>query len=309
MELLKDLGAVTPDGRPTPDGRRMASLPLHPRLAKIALVGDKTGYGEDALLLVCILSEGPLGSEGFPTPGQGELSLWQQLNLVKNEILRGRHDKTENFFSATLSRPRLGQIVRLFQSLKRLFQTRPSTNETFDEKHMGRLLLAGFPDRVGKLRPTPKDARPTSKDGLSYNLVTGGGGSLMPHSSAKGCQWLLAIEAEESTTKHADQAVLIRTALPIDVSDLESLDSPRLLCRKEAVWSEEAQRVDLMDRRLYGPLLIEESRLSITDNDRLIVQDLLLQKLKDHWPKPFPDDTDLTTYHTRVAILSDKTSA
>jgi ATP-dependent helicase HrpB len=307
IELLRNLGALTIDGHLTADGRRMASLPLHPRLAKIALVGEQMGCAADALLVTCLLSEGPI-TDGPSGQRPQEIGLWQQLQLLKRELGKRSNLSSDATFPSAVSRPRISQIAKLFHALKHQVPSH-SGSLPIDESHLGGLLLAGFPDRVGKSRPTPKDLRQPSKEGLSYNLVTGGGGSLMPHSSAKGSPWILAIEAEESTTRHADQAVLIRTAIPIETADLTKSASPFLVRRKEAVWADEAQRVDVLQRYLYGPLIIEESRLAITEDDREIVQECLLQKLKEHWPKPFVDDSDLVTYHQRVALIRRKTEA
>jgi ATP-dependent helicase HrpB len=307
IELLRNLGALAPNGHPTPDGRRMASLPLHPRLAKIALVGEYRGCTDDALLVTCLLSEGPI-TDSHSGPRSQEISLWQQLQFLKRELGKTPNLSLDATFQSALSRPRISQIAKLFHALRRQIPS-DTTNLPLDESHLGSLLLAGFPDRVGKLRPPSKDLRPTGKEGLSYNLVTGGGGSLMPQSAAKGSPWILAIEAEESTTRHADQAVLIRTAIPIDPADLTKAASPFLIQKKEAVWADEAQRVDVLHRFLYGPLIIEESRLAISEDDREIIHECLLQKLKEYWPKPFVDDSDLVTYHKRVAVLRSKTDA
>src|SRR5690606_2662525 len=41
VSLLRQLGALTHDGRPTKTGRAMASLPLHPRLARMVVAADE----------------------------------------------------------------------------------------------------------------------------------------------------------------------------------------------------------------------------------------------------------------------------
>lgn len=56
-ELLARLGAVE-SGRLTKLGRRMAQLPLHPRLARLVLEADERGAGEDGARAAAVLSAG-----------------------------------------------------------------------------------------------------------------------------------------------------------------------------------------------------------------------------------------------------------
>jgi ATP-dependent helicase HrpB len=56
-QLLVLLGALDGDGRPTELGRRMADLPLHPRLARMVAVAADRGRGFEACLLAALLEE------------------------------------------------------------------------------------------------------------------------------------------------------------------------------------------------------------------------------------------------------------
>ncbi|MGW1775764.1 ATP-dependent helicase HrpB [Streptomyces sp. NPDC002104] len=58
-EVLLAVGAVSPDGRPTPRGLRMARLGLHPRLARALLDGSAALGPRPAAELVALLSEEP----------------------------------------------------------------------------------------------------------------------------------------------------------------------------------------------------------------------------------------------------------
>ena len=62
-ELLMRLGAFTSEGTVTSAGRRMAKLPVHPRLARLAIEGTELGTGEDACELAAKLAEGRVRSE------------------------------------------------------------------------------------------------------------------------------------------------------------------------------------------------------------------------------------------------------
>jgi ATP-dependent helicase HrpB len=55
--LLIELGAIGIDGTPTAAGREMVALPLHPRLARMALAGRDRGHGWLACLLAAVLED------------------------------------------------------------------------------------------------------------------------------------------------------------------------------------------------------------------------------------------------------------
>ncbi len=55
--LLTMLGAVDAAGRPTPLGRAMADLPLHPRLARMVVAAAGDGHGWTACLLAALLED------------------------------------------------------------------------------------------------------------------------------------------------------------------------------------------------------------------------------------------------------------
>jgi ATP-dependent helicase HrpB len=55
--LLTELGALAVDGSPTAAGREMVTLPLHPRLARMALIGRDRGHAWLACLLAAVLED------------------------------------------------------------------------------------------------------------------------------------------------------------------------------------------------------------------------------------------------------------
>ncbi len=57
VALLTELGALDAAGRPTPMGRTMADLPVHPRLARLLVDGGRRGLGRPAAVLAALLDE------------------------------------------------------------------------------------------------------------------------------------------------------------------------------------------------------------------------------------------------------------
>jgi ATP-dependent helicase HrpB len=61
--LLRELGATDADGRITDEGRRLARLPLPPRLARMVVEGAAAGAGQLAAEIAAVVSERGLGGD------------------------------------------------------------------------------------------------------------------------------------------------------------------------------------------------------------------------------------------------------
>lgn len=116
--LLRLLGALAPDGAPTARGRRMAALPMHPRLAAMML---DAGASRKAALLAALVEEGVRTRE-------------TDIRRILDEIRE------------TPSRPLSQRIVRL----SRRFLREGAGAETEPEE--GALLSRAYPDRVARNR-------------------------------------------------------------------------------------------------------------------------------------------------------------
>jgi len=58
---LLSFGMIDADGRPTPHGRKVAALPVEPRLGHMLVAAAEQGWGETAALVATLLSEPGLG--------------------------------------------------------------------------------------------------------------------------------------------------------------------------------------------------------------------------------------------------------
>jgi ATP-dependent helicase HrpB len=61
--LLRELGAIDPEGRITGEGRQLARLPLPPRLARMVIDGAAAGAGQLAAEVAAVVSERGLGGD------------------------------------------------------------------------------------------------------------------------------------------------------------------------------------------------------------------------------------------------------
>ena len=159
-ELLLDrLGAADRHGSLTRLGRRMARLPLHPRLAAMILEADSRGVGEVGCAAAAVLSAGERLPQEAPA-GHGPSDV---LLLIERE--------------------RSPATRRLESQIRRL--AGPGTRGV-DDAALQIALLRAFPDRVARRR-----------SGSEFLLAGGGCAVLSPSSTVQTADWLVAADIEE----------------------------------------------------------------------------------------------------------------
>jgi ATP-dependent helicase HrpB len=157
--LLATLEATDGQGRLTPLGRRMARLPLHPRLARLVLEAARLGAGRDGIAAAALLSLGARLPEQ-PAP-RADSDLYA--------LLESDWD------------PRARQVV---QQLRRLVPASRPPHEAGDG--LCQAALAAFPDRVARRRAN-----------LDLLLAAGGSARLSAQSAVREADFLVAIEVDD----------------------------------------------------------------------------------------------------------------
>ncbi|MCU0605005.1 MAG: ATP-dependent helicase HrpB [Desulfobacterales bacterium] len=140
--LLKDLGALGERGQATEHGRRMAELPLHPRLAHMLLEAQRRGLGAEACDLAAVLSERDFVK--FP-PGEADSDVGLRLEVMAGPGA-GPNAAAARF---TVDRPALRRCRRVAEALRQRLglSSRPAPRRA-----IGRALAWAYPDRVGQRR-------------------------------------------------------------------------------------------------------------------------------------------------------------
>ncbi|WP_370197614.1 ATP-dependent helicase HrpB, partial [Roseibium sp.] len=122
--LLQDLHALDDHGRLTNDGKALAKLPLHPRLAHMVIEGVARDLGFTAAMIALVLSEPGLGGR--------DPDLRARLQAL-------RHDKSQ--------RVKDGR-----QLAERWLKQAGGTGREIDPESAGLLLALAYPDRVAQQR-------------------------------------------------------------------------------------------------------------------------------------------------------------
>lgn len=293
--LLNLLGAIDSDDTLTPLGHRIAQLPINPRLAAMTLCGKDLNIGPLTALAAVFLSERIISSrrdQARIVHDCDVLSAISQLDKMDPPI-RLRVEQSYRFLAHRLElSPNLIKISELNEATAAEFAT---------------AMLAGFPDRVAKLRELSPDRQADRTGKRLYNLCQGRGAILAEESTVRDAEWLIALDAAESTTgRSADRSTKIHIATKIDPALLALAPGQLNTTTNEVIWMDDAERVDTFRSSYYGQLLIKRERIRIDAMAVEQIEILLSNKLKERWPKPFADDSDLVTYHARLEFLAEQ---
>jgi ATP-dependent helicase HrpB len=288
-DLLRRLGALDGRGRLTDTGQQMLRFPVHPRLARLIVEGERRGVGQDAAALAALVAEGDISDTARTRfAGQGEragapegadllerLDRFQQARAVRfaRERLRGLGVDARAVDTAEMARRQLAAALRRDGSAGRPTQSRgePAQADAIDEA-LAMATLAAFPDRVMRRR----------SPGSNQALLASGGvadvGAQPPD------DLLCAVDVEERTgavARRGGRAVRVRLAVGIRPEWLLDIAPGELAERDELEWNADRQRVERWSRLLCGAIVLEESRqpaLPSAEASRLLAEATLGQR-------------------------------
>lgn len=185
MELLGALGALRGDGL-SPLGRRLAELPLHPRLGRMLLAAADAGHADDGAWVAALLSErDPL--RGWQGPAHSDSDLLDRVDAV-----RAGHGHEG-------ARRTLAQVV---ERLVRRVDEGP--RRVARSEAMGRAVLAAWPDRLVLRRG----------DGDERGRMVGGKGVVMQGSAVRS-RLFVAVDAQPGPE------AIVRVASAVDEAWLD----------------------------------------------------------------------------------------
>ena len=195
-KLLRDLGALDADGSLAALGRRMADLPLHPRLARLVLAGEAEGIADTARLAAALLETGDLAARANLDRREGGGSALPCDLLPRLDAYR--EAEAADFHAGALRAAGLDPGAVHRARLARRSLGNASDTAVDPDTALRRALLLAYPDRVA-----------SRGEGRSVRLCEGGGATLDPASRVK-ADLLLALEAD---AKGASVSIRLASAL------------------------------------------------------------------------------------------------
>jgi len=265
-ELLTELGAIDDSGRVTEHGRRIAAMPLHPRLAHMVLRGDALGAGRLACDLAALLEERDLiRRDGLP-----------------DTDIRVRIDALHGRGSARIDRGTLHRVRNEAERLRSLV----SRTESADIEP-GVLLALAYPDRIAQRRPgrTPRF------------LLRNGRGATMPEGQAlSNAEYIVAAQLDDAG---AESRIFI--AAGIELAEIERHFADQIETRVDVDVDEGRQSAVATRRRMLGAIVLSEAVLSHVDPETL--QRALVEYVRKRGTGVLPWTKETRQLRQRLAFL------
>lgn len=244
--------------RITQTGRRMLRFPTHPRLSRMIVEAERRGAAGDGCALAALAGEREIGAPSARRGGgpRGSSDLLAALELLE-EAADARFDPDRLRWMG-VDPTRAAAADRVRRQLARLADRRapkPGSPAALEEALLISI-LAGFPDRVGRLR---RPANATGRAGREIVLAAGGTAALAESSVVDGVDLVVAVDVEERSEGGRARAV-VRSASAIQADWLLDLFTDAIQDTTEVSWNEAAERVEVARRLSYDGLVLEETR-------------------------------------------------
>ena len=219
-KVLQMLGAVNEQLQITKNGRLLSKIPLHPRLAKIILIG-----GKDAALLTSILSDAdPLNNVDS-----------SDINLRISAIKSYKKQTSSNLGSL-----RIPTVKRIMKEASRL--SKHLINQS--DYTIAQLVALAYPDRIAKRR---KGERPR------YILSNGKGAVMAENDPLRSSPFIVACNLDGNL-----QEAKLRHCTPITLSEIKKLFGNQVLSLKSCEWSKRQKKILAHHQEKLGQLTLEE---------------------------------------------------
>lgn len=301
LELLTLLGAIDGEQRLTEIGRRMLDLPLHPRLARIVIEGERRGVADTAALIAALLGERDLrldartdfsagGRQGADT-ATGPSDLLELVDAF--ELARSLNFQANRLRSHGLEPRSVDAVARAERQLLRLTKRpgpRPGSPEG-EEEALLVAVLSGFADRLARRRKV---------GGLELLLANGRTARLSPASVVRNEELLVAVDVDERRGRGPDSNVRLASAVRPEWL-LESY-SDRLALTEELVWNATSERVEHSSRMTFGAIALEESQRAAAPSAEASA--VLARAVSERGAQEFLKMDALTGLATRLDVLA-----
>jgi len=275
--LLTDLGALDDKGRITAHGRRVAELPLHPRLAHMLMRAHEAGQTGAACALAAILSErDPVRFKG----SERDADLRMRLDLLNAFKARRPLGVPEGNVDRGALRRIMGVAAQLQQRLG-------GGKKRASPPDVGQLLAWAYPDRIACRRP----------DGVGRYLMTNGRGAYFdPPDPLSVHEFLVVAELDG---ERRDAPIYIAAAYDRETL-LEQFDH-RLQWHETVAWDEQRRMVTAERRLCLGALILKQAALTEPDPQALI--DVMIAALRRAGVGVLPWTRTLRLWQARVVLI------
>ncbi len=229
IDLLDQLGALDASGRLNAEGRRMARLPLHPRLASLVLGALASGCVDEGVLLAALLSERDILSRDGGGMPSADLDL--RLRALRQDGAGG-------------DRRACQRVMRVADQIRCLLGKATAPQDPHQdgalESDPSGLLARAFPDRIARRHA-----------GGRYRLVNGRIAAVDDADPLIAEDYLVVAELDGG-----EREGRIQRAIGIHPDAIRRLFASRIVTRTEVRWRDAGQRFDAIYETRLGELVL-----------------------------------------------------
>lgn len=270
-EFLETLGAVGKGGALTELGRKLQEFPIHPRLAKLLIVGKEKGVASFAAELAAVLAEG--------RSVRGDHAA-----TVENDVISIYHS-----WKNQRHQPQFKMLTRAVDQLKELAGAK-GDGVVPDDLIVQELLLSIYGDRLCRRRGVRQ---------VEAKMVGGRGVQLHPTSSVKESEFFLATEVTEG--RDAAHATVFQ-AVGLSVDCIEKYILPESRAAVILQWDEEKQKFMAVETRQWHGLSVgAERRRPATASE---ISERLVEVAVERWSDILKNNEALQNWWERLHFLS-----
>ena len=246
-ELLQQLQALDENKRITAQGKAMAALPLHPRLAHMLVRAGERGSAALACDVAALLSErDPLRN----ADGEGHCDFTLRLEALRAH--RSKGNRGARGFGADPGA--CAAAERASRQWRRLLKLQ-ADDTLLVEREVGLLLALAYPDRIAQRR---------SKAGGRYLLSNGRGARLLNE-----CPPMSELIVAASLDGRGDESRIFLAA-PVELAALEALMAEEIRWKTTVGWERNEQAVIAREERRLGALVLAQRPLQQPDPGELV---------------------------------------
>ncbi|MDA3913334.1 ATP-dependent helicase HrpB, partial [Oleiagrimonas sp.] len=277
-ELLRQLGALDAEGRPTALGRDMHALGAPPRLGAAVARAAPAQHALMADLLALLDARSPLrGNAGRSDDFRSRLAALH--------AWRDGGAQAARRFGADVGA--LSVIERAARGWRQRLGVRGGASGTPHSHAVGDLLAHAFPDRL---------ARQVPGQPLRYQLSNGRGARLHEQTALQGEPWLVALDLRLETRDS-----LILAAAPFDPDLLERDYPERFHSVRNVRWNEERDAVEAFEEQRFDALVLSRRSVPVRPKDAVPA---LLSRVRERGLDALPWNASTRRLRGRVQALS-----
>lgn len=278
VDLLTLLGALDRHGRITQLGKRMAVLPVHPRLARMLAEAEKTGGLGLACDLAALLSERDIigNSGGVSRPVAIEVRLQALDAFRKGDRNMLRSLDAEDFACAG--------VDRAVSRWRRLFHCKEKNK---GRNTVGGLLVLAYPDRIAQLRPAAHER---------YKIANGRGAFLPEIDQLAGSPYLVAAHVDAGRVEGR-----IYLASAITAEELYERLAGLITITENIAWDNKIGSVT--SNHEYRLLQLVLDTRPISDVDPELVKDAMLAGIRQVGLMVLPWNKEARMFQARISSL------